>query len=485
MIFSLCCVSILNAASYQVSEPGILAALAKNDTTATTMTVSGNIDARDLYFISESMKGLKELNISEAKINAYSSKTPIFGQEIQYNADELPGMCFFNKEYTTLVLPKNLSAILKGSVAGCKKLTAVAIPEKVVKIEDYAFYDCDKLETVTVPVSVRELGDYVFANCDALKSAALGTAVPAFAFHNCTALTDVTVPATAAEIGESAFRGCSALAQFTFPAALKNIAADAFKGTGLTSVDLGECTNLETVGEWAFADNTALASIKFPANIKTIGTGAFFSNSSVKEAVLPGKITAISDFLFTGCENLNNSEIILESVVAIGKYALSGLTANTALTIPANVEKIEDGALRDNTGLTEITVNTPAVPVLGEQVFAGINQPNVMLKVADSLVGEYKAAEQWKEFNIQNLSSVGEVLADAEVKAYFEGTKLKVEAGEVIAESLLFDVNGLQLTHSRGGNHTVAYETADFTNNFYILAVKLASGKRCAIKLYR
>ena len=485
LIFTLSCISVMNAASIQIITPGTLAELAKEETAATTMTVSGNIDARDLYFISETLTELKELNLSEAKINAYSSKTPFFCQEIEYKADELPKMCFFNKEYTSLVLPKDLKAILNGAVAGCKKLTAIAIPEKVEKIEDYAFYDCNALETVIVPASVKRIGSYVFAGCDALKTATLNTAVPAFTFYNCTALSGVTLPDSAAEIGESAFRGCNSLTQFTFPTELKSIAADAFKGTKLAAIDFSKCKVLTAIGDWAFADNYNLKTVKFSNSIRLIGVGTFFANSSIQTAELPQTNLNISDFLFAECSGMNCPEIISEGVAAIGKYAFDNWIAIDSFKIPASVQMIDDCAFRNNTGLTEITVNTPSVPELGANVFEGVAQPNVMLKVVDALIPDYKAAEQWKEFNIQTLSSVDETLADSGVKAYFEGSVLVVAASEEIAETLLFDVNGLQLTHSKGGDSTITYETADFSNNFYILAVKLASGKRCAMKVYR
>lgn len=488
LISVVCCFSMLNAATYEVSAPGTLADLAKDDLTATTLTVSGNIDARDLYFITESMTKLTELDLSGAKIEAYSSKTALFGEELSYKADMLPKMCFFNKEYTALKLPQTVTAILNGTVAGCKKLAAITVPDGVTKIDDYAFYDCDALESVEIPASVKTVGTYAFAECNALKTVTLNaesTAVPAYAFYNCTSLAGVVLPATTPAVGESAFRGCSALAEFTFPTGLKVIAEDAFKGTKLTAVVLDNCENLDSIGDWAFADNAALATVKFPINIKHIGVGAFFEDSAVENAVLPANITAVSDFLFTDCAALTDPQLITEGIVTVGKYALSGLTSLSALTVPASVEKLDNAALKGDTGLSEITVNTTAVPALGEKVFEGIDQPKVMLKVAENMIPEYKAAEQWKEFNIQNLSSAEDALAAAEVKAYFNGTVLRIEANEIIASTLLFDATGLQLSRCQGGDNTVTYETADFSNNYYIIAVKLASGKQCAIKLSR
>ena len=94
-------------------------------------------------------------------------------------------------------------------------------------------------------------------------------------------------------IGESAFANCTALQSVRFEAPIKSIGTIAFGFcTGLTSIALPE--GLETIGQSAFAYCTSLASVTIPQSIQVIKFGAFNYG--------PGTDKKLQELYYTGTE---------------------------------------------------------------------------------------------------------------------------------------------------------------------------------------
>ena len=81
--------------------PGNLASLI-DDTSITTLTVTGQIDARDFKFIADELNSLTSINLAGATIVSYSNHTkPLFNNEVDYDANCIPALAFFGKKITT------------------------------------------------------------------------------------------------------------------------------------------------------------------------------------------------------------------------------------------------------------------------------------------------------------------------------------------------------------------------------------------------
>ena len=65
--------------------------------------------------------------------------------------------------------------------------------------------------------------------------------------------------------------------------------------------------------------------------------------------------------------------------------------------------------------MTALTSRAVEVPDLGQNVWAGVDQPSVLLSVPISSYRSYKDADQWREFMIKNAGVLGDVNADGEV----------------------------------------------------------------------
>jgi hypothetical protein len=173
--------------------------------TITDLTLTGNIDARDVRFMRDSMDVLANLNLSGASIAAY---TGVFGTDYGYDniylANEMPKYSFYNSIYealpktslTSIILPVGLTSIGYRAFFQCSGLTGtLALPENLTFIGYNAFDGCSGLTSVMLPVSLTSIRDG--------------------AFHQCSGLTSVTLPAGLTSIGGGAFAYCSGLVEIT------------------------------------------------------------------------------------------------------------------------------------------------------------------------------------------------------------------------------------------------------------------------------
>lgn len=78
------------------------------DTKVTELTITGSLDARDFKYMADKCNDLTAVDLSGAKIFAYEGAEPVFGQQITYQADEIPQTSFFGKPLTSVVLPSGV-----------------------------------------------------------------------------------------------------------------------------------------------------------------------------------------------------------------------------------------------------------------------------------------------------------------------------------------------------------------------------------------
>lgn len=226
-----------------------------------------------------------------------------------------------------VVLPSGLKEISESAFSGCRTLIRVIMPDGVSVIGSKAFYGCTSLkfayntqdyvtegegavskDVFYMPSGLLEIGDSAFEGCTALLGARFGKSLENIgerAFCDATAFTELTVEddcelATIGNsafqntklrsnssyalnfphlvtIGDSAFEGVTSnFTQFTVPASVTKIGAQAFKGiTSLTTVNFAEQSKLETLGEGVFQNCTYLSSIELPEVLKEIPAKAF------------------------------------------------------------------------------------------------------------------------------------------------------------------------------------------------------------------
>lgn len=168
-------------------------------------------------------------------------------------------------------------------------------------------------------------------------------------------------------IGESAFaysRHNSDILSVTIPDSVTTIERNAFYNRSeLVTVNIGENSELTTIGNNAFSGNSSLTSIYLPSGVTSIGNSAFNNCGGLERITVSESNTAYSsdgNALIEMATNTlirgTNNTVIAPSVTAIAQAAFRRSTIAT-INIPASVNEIGNYAFSDCAGLTAITVS--------------------------------------------------------------------------------------------------------------------------------
>lgn len=274
-------------------------------------------------------------------------------------------------------------------------LTSVTLPEGLLEIGDYAFAQCSKLQCITIPAGVTRIGSHVFYFCSNLQSVTLPEGIVEIgdrAFHECSKLQTINLPEGLTVIRESAFYWCTNLQSIVLPDSLTTIETFAFYNTGLTSLIIP--ANVTTIGHAAFHSITAdkiyvkraEATENYDYSWHNRGTDdiiwnfkefytdtqgityALFNDNTAHAIERTGNATEITfavegytvtrikrDLLSTSGANNITKVTLLDGLLVIEDYALSGLTSVKELYIPLSVTTIGYNAIRLADGATIYT----------------------------------------------------------------------------------------------------------------------------------
>ena len=151
-------------------------------------------------------------------------------------------------------------------------------------------------------------------------------------------------------VGEYAFYSCTSLTHIDLPDSVVSIGSHGFYGAGLTSFNFPK--SLTSIGDYGFA-NTKLTSVTVPSGI-TLGKYSFQGCTSLTTAVFEEGTTIVPGQVFMNCSALT-SVTIPNSVTKIDNMAFYGCSALTTITIPASVKKIGKQAFYKCTALISVT----------------------------------------------------------------------------------------------------------------------------------
>lgn len=253
--------------------------------------------------------------------------------------------CFrFSQQLETIVLPNSLKIIDDFAISRNATLTTVKVGNQVEKVGAAAFQWNPSLESVILPETCTQIGkqlspkpdfidaDYnlvgVFENCTSLSTVSFGkadeipqrvclgtsvkniiipntaTSIGTYAFYNCSSLETVSFEKNSIceSIESSAFSGCSSLKSITGGTALKTIGAY----TSLAGLEVFEFSETNTTLIKNAFLGTSLTSIKLGENITVIPTACFNSIHTLKELYLPNSLQEIQASSLNHCDALED-----------------------------------------------------------------------------------------------------------------------------------------------------------------------------------
>lgn len=216
-----------------------------------SLNIRGVLNDVDFLFIYRMMPKLRYLNIAEVNITAlptqafYNSKNVenlILPNTLTTIGEEM----FYHSALKTIVIPESVETIERAAFCGCENLSSFEIPARVKTIEEEVFCYCRSLTSIEIPANVKTIGDGAFSM---------------------SALTPIKIPTNVETIGNEAFSYCESLTSIEILANVKTIGNDVFSFCkSLKTVDMSACTQVETIGQYAFYKDSELRLFK-------IGTG--------------------------------------------------------------------------------------------------------------------------------------------------------------------------------------------------------------------
>ncbi|WP_167332494.1 leucine-rich repeat protein [Bacteroides timonensis] len=170
------------------------------------------------------------------------------------------------------------------------------------------------------------------------------------------AIKGVYLPETVTDIGCRAFEGATSLQEVYLPQGLQVINANAFKNTGLTSIDFPE--GLTTIGDHAFYI-TKLTKVVLPQSLTKLDVGAFQENSLLTVAILLDGLTEIGSSVFFRCTALKEVHLP-KTLKTIGSSAFSNCNSLTSISLPESLNSIGQKVFESCGNLNTVVFNSSA-----------------------------------------------------------------------------------------------------------------------------
>ena len=351
------------------------------------------------------------------------------------NVDKIGKAAFYGAEtLTEIVLPEGLTAIDESTFAECHNLERITIPSTVTAIERKAFYNDYNLNTlifeensqlqsigerafgyvglksISIPSGVTSIGEDAFDDINALYYT--GTAEDTrnnnwgATYRNADSddgflYSDNTKTTITAYVGSDS--------NIVIPNTVTAIADEAFYDNyGITSVSFEENSQLQSIGERAFAYGD-LKMISIPDSVTSIGNSAFESmnilvytgsagtgsdtwGARIRNPYVDGDF-AYSDNTKTtlvGYLGSNSDVTIPSGVTAIGDSAFHYMNLIRSVTIPASVTSIGEDAFESCLNLKNVTFESGSqLTSIGNYAFAYGGLKTISIPSGVTTIGNY------------------------------------------------------------------------------------------------
>lgn len=292
------------------STPGglkkAITAANKDYTKIKNLKITGEINAKDFYFMRDSMPILSALNLKEVHIKAWTNPN---NSDEKYLEDKIPVSAFNaqggggNSTLVNFVFPDRLKAIGDNAFTNCKNLSgSLIIPEGVVEIQRGAFTGCSSLNgTLSLPSTLKKLGtsgdgpdkdikdegiDYyngVFQDCSNLTGNLIipdnVEIIRGYCFDRCSGFYgELKLPSKLKKLGERAFFLCNNLTgSLEIPQGVSSIPNETFTECGFNGT-LTLNDGITSIGQSAFKGTSFKGELHLPKGLKVIADDAFYNN---------------------------------------------------------------------------------------------------------------------------------------------------------------------------------------------------------------
>lgn len=409
------------------STPGglknAITAANKDYTQVRNLKITGQINAKDFYFMRDSMLRLSALNLKEVRIKGWGKN-----EENEENMDDqIPNSAFYfiqtvggSNSLNRIVLPDTLKSIGSNAFYGCKYLSgSLIIPEGVTEIKRGAFNGCIGLNGIlSLPSTLKKLGnrgeddmgdegtDYyggVFQNCRNLTGNLILPdnleLIRGYCFSGCSGLYgELRLPAKLKRMGNCAFSSCSGFTgSLSIPQGITALPSEAFHNCGFNGT-LTLHNGITNIANDAFANCHFKGELHLPKSLKVISENAFCNNDFSGTLTLPSTLTHIGSNAFAYNWRLMGILDIPQEVESIGENAFSNCKMLEGIIFPESMETIRQGAFNECYGINSIICKGTMPAHIESGAFNGVAKDNFTLEVPESAISQYQAAPGWCDF---------------------------------------------------------------------------------------
>lgn len=409
------------------STPGglknAITAANKDYTQVRNLKITGQINAKDFYFMRDSMLRLSALNLKEVRIKGWGKN-----EENEENMDDqIPNSAFYfiqtvggSNSLNRIVLPDTLKSIGSNAFYGCKYLSgSLIIPEGVTEIKRGAFNGCIGLNGIlSLPSTLKKLGnrgeddmgdegtDYyggVFQNCRNLTGNLILPdnleLIRGYCFSGCSGLYgELRLPAKLKRMGNCAFSSCSGFTgSLSIPQGITALPSEAFHNCGFNGT-LTLHNGITNIANDAFANCHFKGELHLPKSLKVISENAFCNNDFSGTLTLPSTLTHIGSNAFAYNWRLMGILDIPQEVESIGENAFSNCKMLEGIIFPESMETIRQGAFNECYGINSIICKGTMPAHIESGVFDGVAKDNFTLEVPESAISQYQSAPGWCDF---------------------------------------------------------------------------------------
>lgn len=409
------------------STPGglkkAITAANKDYTQVRNLKITGQINAKDFYFMRDSMLRLSALNLKEVRIKGWGKN-----EEYEENMDDqIPNSAFYfiqtvggSNSLNRIVLPDTLKSIGSNAFYGCKYLSgSLIIPEGVTEIKRGAFNGCIGLNGIlSLPSTLKKLGnrgeddmgdegtDYyggVFQNCRNLTGNLILPdnleLIRGYCFSGCSGLYgELRLPAKLKRMGNCAFSYCSGFTgSLSIPQCITALPSEAFHNCGFNGT-LTLHDGITNIANDAFANCHFKGELHLPKSLKVISENVFCNNDFSGTLTLPSTLTHIGSNAFANNWRLMGVLDIPNEVESIGESAFSNCKMLEGIIFPESMETIRQGAFNECYGINSIVCKGTMPAHIESGAFNGVAKDNFTLEVPESAISQYQSAPGWCDF---------------------------------------------------------------------------------------
>jgi uncharacterized protein YjdB len=266
---------------------------------------------------------------------------------------------------------------------GCSAVETLYLPESLVSVGDYAFMDMTSLEYCRMYNNVETIGQYGFANDEKLDDLTFSTKVKTLSnnlFQNCYALPHFTVHPAVTSIEDNAFKNTTSLSALTFTNSSdllnigrrneNSVVSAMFADSPLQSVYLSRWLiyNIEDETCAPFYNQTGLTDLRFGETLGDIGKYLFEKCSAVESVDIPG-VESIGEKAFYECSALSTLTLN-EGTRSIGEQTFSECISLKNVKLPGTVVSVSDGSFMNDINLTTLDLGN-SLEIIGPSAFSG------------------------------------------------------------------------------------------------------------------